>query len=61
VQKANEKLLLTRPKSSGIAYWAKLKSLKIDDELFPDLSKVKPLLALHVENFKMKFPAPELI
>jgi hypothetical protein len=58
VQAHKNRLMLTKPKSSGMAYLAKLQNIKVNGEFFPDLTKVKPLLVLHVENFKMEFPVP---
>lgn len=58
VQAHKNRLMLTKPRSSGMAYLAKLQNIKVNGEFFPDLTKVKPLLVLHVENFKMEFPVP---
>ncbi len=58
VQAHKDKLMLTKPKSSGMAYLAKLQNIKVSSDFFPDLTKVKPLLVLRVENFKMEFPVP---
>lgn len=58
VQDHKNRLMLTKPRSSGMAYLAKLQNIKVNGEFFPDLTKVKPLLVLHVENFKMEFPVP---
>ncbi len=61
VQASNRGLLETKPTSSGIAYLTSLRNVKVKSEFFPDLSKVKPLLAIRVENFKMEFPLPTLV
>jgi hypothetical protein len=58
VQAHKDRLILTKPKSSGMAYLAKLQNIKVSSDFFPDLTKVKPLLVLRVENFKMEFPVP---
>jgi hypothetical protein len=58
VQAHKNRLMLTKPKSSGMAYLAKLQNIKVNSDFFPDLTKVKPLLVLRVENFKMEFPVP---
>lgn len=58
VQAHKERLMLTTPKSSGMAYLTKLQNIKVNSKFFPDLTKVKPLLVLHVDNFKMEFPVP---
>lgn len=57
-QAHNERLMLTKPKSSGMAYLTKLQNMKVNSKFFPDLTKVKPLLVLRVDNFKMEFPVP---
>jgi hypothetical protein len=61
VQASNRGLMETKPKSSGMAYLTSLRNVKVKSEFFPDLSKVQPLLAIRVENFKMEFPLPTLV
>ncbi len=52
-------LLLTRPSAAGSARLATLTDLRVNPTLFPDLSVIKPLVVLSVENFRMTFPPPE--
>lgn len=58
VQEHQGRLLLTRPAASGSARVSSVISVKTDPHFFPDLSNLKPLLTLHVENFNMEFPLP---
>jgi hypothetical protein len=60
VQEQKEQFLLTKPSSKGIAYLAKMSSIKINPTYFPDLSLAKPLITIKVENFKMEFPLPNV-
>lgn len=52
-------LLLTRPSASGSARLTSLSGIRINAAFFPDLSLIKPLLSVTVENFRMTFPVPE--
>ncbi|MGF7214671.1 hypothetical protein GGR92_000811 [Spirosoma lacussanchae] len=54
-------LLLTKPRASGSARLATLTDVTIDSTFFPDLSAIKPILTLSVENFRMQFPHPRQI
>jgi len=54
-------LLLTKPTASGSARLASLTDMTIDNTFFPDLSAIKPIMALSVENFRMQFPHPRQI
>ncbi len=49
---------LTKPTGSGIAKLAKVKNLVVDPDYFPDISKLKPLLAVKIKPFHITFPAP---
>lgn len=57
-QTLNKVHYLTRPSGSGIAKFAKIKNLFIDPEYFPDISKLKPLLAVKIKPFRISFPEP---
>ena len=57
-QKLNKKLIVTKSTAKGKASFAKFLSLKVDEKHFPDISKLKPLAAFAVKNFKMTFPIP---
>ncbi len=58
-QRLGQELLLTKPSAKGKAYFADIKDIKINAALFPDISSLRPLTALVVENFEMTFPVPE--
>jgi hypothetical protein len=49
----------THPKGSGWAKLAKIESLKVNKDHFPDIGKVKPLFCFKVNPFTMHFPLPE--
>lgn len=55
-QKMNDKVFYTRFKGKGWARLASLKEVYCDPDFFPDLSAVKPLLAVKVESFRITFP-----
>ena len=59
-QKLNKKLIITTSTAKGKASFAKFLSLKVDEKHFPDISKLKPIAALVVKNFKMTFPIPNV-
>lgn len=53
------KTLLTTPKGSGSAQFARVLDLQVNPAFFPDVSLAKPLLALKVSGFRMQFPVAE--
>jgi acetoacetate decarboxylase len=58
IQQRTNQLMLTQPRSKGTAHFAKLSNLRINPIYFPDISQVKPLISLKVEDFIMEFPHP---
>ncbi|RIW18769.1 hypothetical protein D0X99_03550 [Algoriphagus lacus] len=48
----------TKPSGFGWGKLAKIKNLELNPEFFPDISGIKPLLAVKVNPFKIKFPEP---
>lgn len=60
-QRLGNQMVYTKPSAKGKAYFAKLQDCKINSELFPGISKLKPLAVLVVENFSMTFPEAEFI
>ncbi|MDZ7898928.1 MAG: hypothetical protein U5N85_13020 [Arcicella sp.] len=58
VQKLHKDLIITNPTAKGKATLASMKSVKIDKNFFPDLSKAKPLLTMKVKDFEMVFNVP---
>ena len=61
IQQHTNQRMLTQPRSKGTASFAKISNLKINPIYFPDLSQVKPLITLKVEDFRMEFPHPSVI
>jgi hypothetical protein len=47
---------LTTPQGKGWAQLASIRDIRINADYFPDISTQKPLLALKVKGFSMKFP-----
>lgn len=45
---------------TGVGKLAKLTEVKINSELFPDVSSLKPLLAIKVEPFSITFPKAKI-
>lgn len=61
VQNMGEKLFITRPEASGTMTWAKLQNFKTNIPALHALNSTKPLLSVYVKNFRMVFPAPEIL
>ena len=60
LQKLYDKFILTKPKASGKAKIAKMKSVTINQNYFPDLALQKPIATVYIDNFEMIFPIPEI-
>jgi Acetoacetate decarboxylase (ADC) len=58
VQKLRKDLIITNPTAKGKATLAKIKSIKVDKNFFPDLSKASPLITMKVKDFEMTFNVP---
>jgi hypothetical protein len=58
VQKLRKDLIITNPTAKGKATLAKIKSIKVDKDFFPDLSKASPLITMKVKDFEMTFNVP---
>ena len=58
VQKLRKDLIITNPTAKGKATLASIKTIKVDRNFFPDLSKVSPLITMKVKNFEMNFNVP---
>jgi Acetoacetate decarboxylase (ADC) len=58
VQKLRKDLIVTNPTAKGKATLAKIKSIKVDKNFFPDLSKASPLITMKVKDFEMTFNVP---
>lgn len=55
-QELGGKIFLTDPQGSGWGKLAKIETLKVDSDWFPDISGQKPLLCFKVNSFHMHFP-----
>lgn len=58
VQKQHKNLIITNPTAKGKATLATMKSVIVDKNFFPDLSKATPLLTMKVKDFEMTFNVP---
>jgi Acetoacetate decarboxylase (ADC) len=58
VQKLRKDLIITNPTAKGKVTLAKIKSIKVDKNFFPDLSKASPLITMKVKDFEMTFNVP---
>lgn len=56
VQYHEGKYYYTTFQGSGTGKFARLKDVRINSQLFPDVSGFKPLIAIKVEPFKITFP-----
>lgn len=52
---------LTRPHGNGWGKWAKIRSLELDPKFFPDIRGIRPLLAVKVNPFHIRFPEPTVL
>lgn len=60
VQMYGEKHYYTTFFGSGTGHLAKIDELKINPELFPDISQFKPIAILKVEPFSITFPKAKI-
>lgn len=58
-QELEGKTFLTDPKGYGWGKFAKIESMKVNPDYFPDISKLKPLLCVKIKPFTMEFPLPD--
>ena len=58
VQKLRKDLIITNPTAKGKATLSSMKSIEVDKNFFPDLSKASPLITMKVKNFEMNFNVP---
>lgn len=54
----NKLKYFTKPQGFGWGKLAKIKQMSIDPAFFPDIVNIKPLLAIKVKPFHIKFPEP---
>ncbi len=57
-QQTNHRLL-TRPSATGHARLTRLSALQSDPTYFPDLARIRPIVALTVTDLRMIFPVPQ--
>lgn len=55
------KTFLTDPKGSGTGQLARVLDVKVNPDLFPDICRARPLLALRVTDFRMCFPESRVL
>ncbi|MFN4000414.1 acetoacetate decarboxylase family protein [Algoriphagus sp.] len=48
----------TKPTGSGWGKLARVKKMEIDPAFFPDIRNIKPILAVKINPFNIKFPVP---
>lgn len=60
VQKQDEKYYYTNFFGKGKGQFAKIKDVTINAELFPDVSKIKPIAVIRVHPFDITFPKAEI-
>lgn len=58
VQKLRKDLIITNPSAKGKATLASVKTMQVDRNFFPDLSKTSPLITMKVKDFEMNFNVP---
>jgi len=54
-------LLTTRPTARGWARLCRARNVCVDARYFPDVTRVRPLVVLAVSDFRMTFPAPQVM
>jgi hypothetical protein len=60
-QQALQQLLFTRIQVQGRTQFAKLQKVTANEDYFPPLQDLRPLLALSVTDFQMTFPLPQVL
>ncbi|EMS32043.1 hypothetical protein C943_01608 [Mariniradius saccharolyticus AK6] len=58
-QEMDGKTYLTNPTGKGWGKFAKIRKMKINADLFPDVTTVKPLFCVKVKPFHLEFPQAE--
>lgn len=54
----NKVKFYTKPRGFGWGKLAKVKTMSADPDFFPDIQNIKPILAVRVNPFYIKFPGP---
>ena len=55
-QKLNNKIYFTKFNGKGIGRFARLKSIYVNPDYFPDISLVRPIAGVQVNPFSLEFP-----
>lgn len=58
-QELEGKTYLTNPTGKGWGRFAKVNKMKINGDIFPDISGIKPLFCVKVKPFHLEFPKAE--
>jgi hypothetical protein len=58
-QQLRKDWVLTKPEAKGKAYFGKLIDVKVNSELFPDITPFNPVAVLVIKDLKMTFPVAE--
>jgi len=61
IQLHEDKFYFTKFTGLGFGKFAKIVDIKVNKDLFPDIAKAKPLIAIKVEKFKITFPKARII
>jgi Acetoacetate decarboxylase (ADC) len=56
IQKIDSKYFLTKPTAKGKMCFAQLEKIQVNEQYFPKIDNVKPLIASNISNFNMVFP-----
>lgn len=59
-QQLRKDWVLTKPEAKGKAYFGKLTDIKVNSELFPDITPFNPVAVLVIKEFQMTFPVAEV-
>ena len=54
-------LLITRPKAVGTGRLCRARDVHAAAACFPDIARMKPIAVIAVRNFRMTFPAPQIV
>ena len=55
-QQLNDQTYFTKPEGKGLAKFAHIRDIRVNQDYFPDISLIKPLAAIRVSPFRMHFP-----
>ncbi len=61
VQQRDNRTFITRLQSTGVGRYARMSDVRADAAHFPDVSPFAPLIAMKIVNFRMLFPAAQIV